>query len=165
MKYHFGKPVDKESFKEMGPKKMGRPKKEKIKVKFGQEPHPPLDSLKDDSIRINYGKTANSMALPEGWQDVFFAELAKRPIVSLAARKAGVARRTIYDWKKNEPHFAECFEDAMAEGRERSLELVLELAEKRGNIHAALHLAKSWNQVPDGANVDEKDKQIVIKWD
>ncbi|OGG51328.1 hypothetical protein A3D72_01730 [Candidatus Uhrbacteria bacterium RIFCSPHIGHO2_02_FULL_57_19] len=48
-------------------------------------------------------------------QTLFLEQLTKLPIISIAAEKAGVARRTVYNWRED-PEFAKQMEAAIEEG-------------------------------------------------
>ena len=47
---------------------------------------------------------------------IFLEHLRKVPIIQVACEKAGIARATIYRWKKQNKKFAKDMEEALAEG-------------------------------------------------
>ncbi len=49
-------------------------------------------------------------------RDLFLEQLRKTPIVGVAAEKAGVSRRAIYNWRESDPAFAKEMEAALEEG-------------------------------------------------
>lgn len=52
----------------------------------------------------------------DNWQDIFIAQLAKVPNVTLAARKAKMSRAQVYVTRNEEPDFAARWEDALEQG-------------------------------------------------
>jgi hypothetical protein len=50
---------------------------------------------------------------PQRARVLFLKELARRGNVSDAARKAGIGRVTVYDWRKAEPDFAAAWDEAL----------------------------------------------------
>jgi hypothetical protein len=46
----------------------------------------------------------------------FLLELAKVPIVQVACEKTGIARNTVYRWKREDTKFAKDFDEAMFDG-------------------------------------------------
>ena len=49
-------------------------------------------------------------------QKTFFEELAKVPIVHVAAEKSGLSRQSIYRWRKEDQSFADKMDEAISEG-------------------------------------------------
>lgn len=49
-------------------------------------------------------------------QDLFFAELAKVPIVQVACEKTGLSRNSVYRWRKEDSGFAKKMDTALADG-------------------------------------------------
>jgi hypothetical protein len=52
----------------------------------------------------------------EQWQARFLKALAERPIITRAARKAGISRATAYNHKEADPEFRTAWEEALEEG-------------------------------------------------
>lgn len=50
---------------------------------------------------------------PQRMRELFLKELTRRGSVSDAARKAGVGRRTVYQWREAEPDFAAAWDEAL----------------------------------------------------
>lgn len=61
-----------------------------------------------------------------------FAKLLEEaPFISYAAKKTGIARATIYRWKKNNPDFRDGLEEALKSGRSHYCDIAeMALAEK-----------------------------------
>jgi predicted DNA binding protein len=49
-------------------------------------------------------------------QDQFFEELRKVPIISVACEKTGIARNSIYRWKKEDKTFSKKMDEALKDG-------------------------------------------------
>ncbi len=49
-------------------------------------------------------------------QDIFLEQLRKIPIVQVACEKVGIARNSVYRWRKEDPEFAKAMDEALAEG-------------------------------------------------
>ena len=47
---------------------------------------------------------------------LFLDELRKVPIVQVACEKTGIARNTVYRWKRDDTKFAKDFDEAMSDG-------------------------------------------------
>ncbi|MFH0892789.1 MAG: phBC6A51 family helix-turn-helix protein [Candidatus Falkowbacteria bacterium] len=64
-------------------------------------------------------------------QSRFIKILEEAPFISYAAKKAGIARATIYRWKKNNPEFREQLERALDSGRDHLIDIAeIALVEK-----------------------------------
>jgi len=64
-------------------------------------------------------------------QSKFVKVLEEAPFVSYAAKKVGMARSTIYRWKKSNPEFREQFDKALNSGREHLIDIAeMALVEK-----------------------------------
>lgn len=50
------------------------------------------------------------------FQEQFFAELEKVPIVQVACEKTGLSRNSVYRWRKEDKSFAKRMDEAMAKG-------------------------------------------------
>ncbi len=103
-------------------------------------------------------------ALADGWQEIFLDELRMKPIVSRAARIAGVARRTAYYYKESDPEFDAAWEDALAEGKERILEILDEQAENNNTL-AAIYLANSYGHKAPDTKAKKGDNKITVGWE
>jgi hypothetical protein len=57
--------------------------------------------------------SAAARNLKRGWRKRFFLALEKTGNISLSAKRAGVNRWTVCDWKKRSPEFASAVEDAV----------------------------------------------------
>ena len=103
--------------------------------------------------------------LPDGWQDFVLEELRMCPIISKAAREAGVSRRTVYTYMQNEPDFEEAVKDAIEEGKDRNDEILVERRD-RGDAQALMFLARAW-RYGDGKNASAgvKDTQVTVGWE
>ena len=49
-------------------------------------------------------------------RDLFLEQVRKIPIVQVACEKVGVARSTVYKWRKDDPSFAKLMDEALADG-------------------------------------------------
>src|SRR5262245_15154974 len=47
------------------------------------------------------------------WRATFLKTLAKTPSVTMAAKAAGIPRRTAYDHRERDPEFAQAWDDAL----------------------------------------------------
>jgi hypothetical protein len=47
------------------------------------------------------------------WRATFLKTLAKTPSVTMAAKAAGIPRRTAYDHREKDPQFAQAWDDAL----------------------------------------------------
>jgi hypothetical protein len=47
------------------------------------------------------------------WRATFLKTLAKTPSVTMAAKAAGIPRRTAYDHREKDPEFAQAWDDAL----------------------------------------------------
>jgi len=56
-------------------------------------------------------------------RSVFIKILDEVPFVSYAAKKSGIARATIYRWKKNNPEFREQLEMSLDSGRDQLIDV------------------------------------------
>lgn len=54
-----------------------------------------------------------TLRTPQRMRELFLKELRRRGNVSDAARKAGVGRSTVYEWKAAEPDFAAAWDEAV----------------------------------------------------
>ncbi len=61
------------------------------------------------------------------YQKPFLDELRKVPIVQVACEKTGLARNTVYRWRKEDKAFAKNMDEALAEG----IELVNDMSESQ----------------------------------
>ena len=103
--------------------------------------------------------------LPKGWQDAFLEEMRMQPNVSRAARMAGVSRRTAYRHREYDEDFSDAWDDAEAEGKEKALEYLAELAES-GNVAALVQLARIYGHNVDGKSDGKtQDTKITVGWD
>lgn len=50
------------------------------------------------------------------FQEQFFAELEKVPIIMVACEKTGLSRNSVYRWRKEDSSFAKKMDEAMAKG-------------------------------------------------
>ncbi len=50
------------------------------------------------------------------FQEQFFAELEKVPIIMVACEKTGLSRNSVYRWRKEDSSFAKKMNEAMAKG-------------------------------------------------
>jgi hypothetical protein len=50
------------------------------------------------------------------FQEQFFTELEKVPIVQVACEKTGLSRNSVYRWRKEDKSFAKRMDEAMAKG-------------------------------------------------
>lgn len=67
--------------------------------------------------RRRQGQTLGAIALARA-QDAFLEAFANGGVLRTAAKVAGVARQTIYDWKNNDPAFAARYELAEADAND-----------------------------------------------
>jgi len=102
--------------------------------------------------------------LPEGWQDIFLDEMRMQPVVARAARLAGVSRRTAYAYKETDAEFAAAWLDAEAEGKEKSLEILTELAEN-GNVQAAIKLTEIHGFKPKENATKPGETKVTVGWE
>lgn len=49
-------------------------------------------------------------------KDLFLEQLRKIPIVQVSCEKVGIARNTVYRWRKESAEFAKAMDEALAEG-------------------------------------------------
>jgi hypothetical protein len=61
------------------------------------------------------------------FQDQFFAELEKIPIVQVACEKTSLSRNSVYRWRKEDKLFAQKMDEALAKG----VELVNDMSESQ----------------------------------
>jgi len=86
------------------------------------------------------------------WQSYFkdlFIEILKTPDaagnVMFSVQKAGISRRTAYDWRKKDIGFAKKWDEAVIEGRQRlkmEAEKGLRKLIKKGNVTAIIFVLK-----------------------
>jgi hypothetical protein len=62
--------------------------------------------------------------------------------ITAAARRAGVSRRAVYDWRDADPQFARELEDAFEEGTDRISDEVFRLGRQPGNLAGLIFLLK-----------------------
>jgi len=60
-------------------------------------------------------------------KELLIEQFKKTPIIQLACEKVGVGRATYYRWRKDDPDFARCCDDALQE----SVGLINDLAESQ----------------------------------
>jgi hypothetical protein len=81
-------------------------------------------------------------------QTLLLEQLRKIPIIQIACEKTGIGRATYYRWRKEDPEFASCADEALAEGTF----LVSDMAESQlltairdGNLGAVMYWLKHRN--------------------
>jgi hypothetical protein len=68
----------------------------------------------------------------------FLDELCERPIVTIAAKRLGISKATIYRWRNEDPDFASQFKSCLSEGRVT----ITDLAE--GKLIGAIQKGERW---------------------
>src|SRR5665213_267241 len=68
----------------------------------------------------------------------FLDELRDRPNISVAAKRVGIAKATVYRWRKDDADFKKELQAALTEGREG----ITDLAE--GKLIGAIHKGEKW---------------------
>jgi hypothetical protein len=68
----------------------------------------------------------------------FLDELCERPIVTIAAKRLGISKATVYRWRNEDPDFASQFKRCLAEGRGT----ITDLAE--GKLIGAIQKSERW---------------------
>ena len=102
--------------------------------------------------------------LPPEWQDNFLDELRMVPIVSRAARMAGVSRRTAYAYREIDPEFKKAWDDAEEEGRDKNDECLIELRDA-GKEAVAIFLARVWRYGGTDVKPKTADTKILVGWE
>lgn len=102
-------------------------------------------------------------------KELLIEQLKKIPIVQLACEKVGVARSTVYRWRKSDQKFAEAVDKALSEGNK----LVNDLAEsqllaaiKEGNLTSIIfwlkHHHKSYaNKIEISGRIKTGDDKLT----
>lgn len=54
----------------------------------------------------------------ERTKDLFLEQLRKVPIVQVSCEKVGIARNSVYRWRKEDPEFSKAMGEALAEGED-----------------------------------------------
>jgi hypothetical protein len=85
---------------------------------------------KQETLRKSHASRARTRI--GRWRAAFLEALAKTPSVTVAARAAGVGRRTVYDARDRDEEFAEQWDDALAQSID-ALEAHAYLAAIRGD--------------------------------
>jgi terminase small subunit-like protein len=85
--------------------------------------------------------TANVLRKTSWKKRAFLAAFSRCGSLSQAAKRAGVDRRTHYNWLKSDPHYAEAFEQAKLEAADALEDKLNDLAHE-GNVTAAIFLLK-----------------------
>jgi hypothetical protein len=89
----------------------------------------------------------------------FLAAFSRCGSLSKAAKRAGVDRRTHYNWRKSDPSYAEAFEQAKLESAD-ALEDTLNDMAHEGNVVAAIFLLKGLR--PEKYR---ERSQVQVEWD
>lgn len=130
-----------------------RTRKKKVK--------PRLESLTERPIREPYKDRPK--VLPEGWQDVFLNELRMVPIVARACRAASISRMSSWRYRDQDEEFASAWDDALEEGKEKHLELLVNMRDA-GNERIAMFLSRIWNLNQTAAEANRENK-VVVGWE
>ncbi len=76
------------------------------------------------------------------WKDVFLATVRVLPVVRVACEKAGITRKTAYQWRKGDAEFAKEWDEAREDGIDRIEQNLINQALNQ-NTTAAIFLLKS----------------------
>jgi len=68
------------------------------------------------------------------WQDAFLATLRNSGNVRVSCEKAGIARKTAYQWKKKSKTFAKKWEDALEDAVDMLEDIAMERAKKSSDV-------------------------------
>lgn len=98
------------------------------------------------------------------WIEPFLAALSETPIVGLAAKAAGISRRTVYDRRMKDEDFAKRYEEAMDDGLDNlEMDLInLGRGAVKGNVAAVIyHLKVKRYEKPGDGNIPSN---LTITW-
>ena len=76
------------------------------------------------------------------WEDVFLAHLRNIPVVRIAADKAGISRKTVYDWRDKDKRFSAAWEEAKEEAID-AIEALAFSSAHRGNTTLQIFMLKT----------------------
>ncbi len=76
------------------------------------------------------------------WKLVFLATLRAMPVIRVACEKAGITRKTAYQWRKRDAEFAKEWDEAREDGIDRIEQNLINQALNQ-NTTAAIFLLKS----------------------
>jgi len=76
------------------------------------------------------------------WEDVFLAHLRNIPVVRVAAEKAGISRKTAYDWRGKDKRFSAAWDEAKEEAID-AIEAFAFSSAHRGNTTLQIFMLKT----------------------
>jgi hypothetical protein len=76
---------------------------------------------------------------------LFVEAMAARPNVGAAAKVAGIPRKTAYQWRENDPEFAEAWDEAKEATLDRAEEKLVDIGQE-GNVVALFGYLKAYRE-------------------
>lgn len=100
------------------------------------------------------------------WRETFLDLLREKPVVSYAAKEAGVHRSTVMRHYDRDKEFAEQFDEAMEDGIDQVELDLLDVGngEKRGQVGALIYYLKVRRYEKRG-DLYKKETELTIGWD
>jgi len=100
------------------------------------------------------------------WHDAFFATLRNSANVRVSCEKAGIARKTAYQWRKRDKDFAKQWQDALDDAIELLEDIARKRAEKSSDVLIMFllkaHRPEKYRERYEHTGLEGKHEQLVV---